>query len=444
MENKKRGKGIPVVAVVGRPNVGKSTLFNRLIGKRQAITDPMPGVTRDPVEGEYSFGKRTVRLIDTGGFKIGNEGLDGLVTKRSIDVLKDADLILFLMDVTSVTPEDEAFAQILRNYSEKILLGVNKVDNPEREADVWNFYSFGFDHVIALSAAHGIGISELEEKFEMLLDFDSGSYSESVLDADIKIALLGKPNTGKSTLINKLIGKEASIVSDIPGTTRDVVEGRFEYRHIAYRVMDTAGIRKKKRVGANVEYYSVHRAIKTIEEADVVLLMIDAVEGLGEQDKKIATQIVKKGRGVILVLNKWDLVRDLPNQMEAIRDRTRFLFPVLGFAPMVSLSAKTGDGIKNLLDEVYKVWKQLHYRVETSVLNGALKRWVEKKEPPRFRKGRYKILYGTQTGINPVHFVFFVNRKKNFPESYLQYIKNNIRSELGFSSIPLEMELKER
>ncbi len=444
MENKIAAQGIPVVAVVGRPNVGKSTLFNRLIGKRQSITDPTPGVTRDPVEGDYTFGERTVRLVDTGGFKVEREGIDAQVTQKSIDVLKRADLVLFLMDVTLVTPEDEAFAQILRNYSEKILLGVNKVDNPEREADVWNFYSFGFDHVIGLSAAHGIGISELEEKFEELIDFDKPRESGTLSEADIKIALLGKPNTGKSTLINRLIGKETAIVSDIPGTTRDVVEGRFEYRHIHYRVMDTAGIRKKKRVGENVEYYSVNRAIKTIEEADVVLLMIDAVEGLGDQDKKIATQIVKKGRGVILILNKWDLVQALPNQMEAIEDRTRFLFPILEFAPMFPLSAVTGEGLEKVLDAVYKVWKQLNYRIETSALNSALKRWVEKTEPPRFNKGRYKILYGTQTGTNPVHFILFVNRKKNFPESYQQYIKNNIRSELGFSSIPIEVELRER
>ncbi len=432
------------MAVVGRPNVGKSTLFNRLVGKRQAITDPTPGVTRDPVEGRYSFGKRTLRLIDTGGFKIERQGIDGQVTEKSLEVLKKADLILFLMDVTLVTPEDEAFAHILRSYSDKILLCVNKVDNLEREGDVWNFYSFGFDHVIGLSSAHGRGISELEEKFEELLDFDQEREEETSPEADIRIALLGKPNTGKSTLINRLIGSETSIVSDIPGTTRDVVEGRFEYRHTRYRVMDTAGIRKKKRVGENVEYYSVNRAIKTIDDTDVVLLMIDAVEGLGDQDKKIAAQIVKKGRGVILVLNKWDLVQDIPNQMEAISDRTRFLFPILGFAPMLPLSAVQGKGVEKLLDEVYKVWKQLNFRVDTSVLNSALKKWVEKTEPPRFRKGRYKILYATQTGTNPVHFILFVNRKRNFPESYLQYIKNSIRSELGFTSIPVEVELKER
>jgi len=440
----KTKNNIPVVAVVGRPNVGKSTLFNRLIGKRQAITDPTSGVTRDPVEGEYSFNDKTLKLIDTGGFKITHSSLDDQITNRSLKVLGDADLVLFVMDVTLITPEDEAFAEVLRKYSDRVLLVVNKVDNPEREAEVWNFFSFGFKEVIGVSAAHGMGISELEDKFEELLDFEEERERVPEIPADIKIALLGKPNTGKSTLVNRMLGKEASIVSDIPGTTRDVIEGRFEYRHKIYRVMDTAGIRKKKRVGQNVEYYSVNRAIKTIEEADVVLLMVDAVEGLGDQDKKIATQIVKKGRGVILVLNKWDLIKELPNQMEAIKDRTRFLFPILGFAPMVPLSALTGEGTEMLFNQIYTVWNQLNLRIDTSSLNNALKQWVKKTEPPRFHGGRYKILYATQTGINPVYFLLFVNRKKSFPESYLQYIKNSIRSELGFSSIPIEMELKER
>ncbi len=437
-------KGLPVVAVVGRPNVGKSTLFNRLIGKRQSITDSTPGVTRDPVEGIYDLGHHKVKLIDTGGFKVDQTGLDEQVTNKSLSVLEGADLIVFLMDVTETTGEDEAFAKILRKYSDKILLVVNKVDSEKREADVWNYYSYGFDNVVGVSAAHGIGISEFIDKLEELIDFEAERAVDEIAEPDIRIALLGKPNTGKSTLINRLLEKDVAIVSDIPGTTRDVIEGRFKYKHKVYRVLDTAGIRKKKKVGENVEYYSVNRAIKTIEHSDVVLLMIDAVEGLGDQDKKIATQIVKKGCGVVLVLNKWDMVKEIPNQMEAIQDRTKFLFPVLSFAPLVPLSAVTGEGVDNLFKQVYKVWNQLNHRVDTSTLNSALKRWVERTEPPRFKGGRYKILYGTQVSSNPVKFILFINKKRGFPESYLQYIKNNIRSELGFSSIPLEVELKER
>ncbi|MCK5198536.1 MAG: ribosome biogenesis GTPase Der [Spirochaetales bacterium] len=436
--------GLPVVAVIGRPNVGKSTLFNRMVGRRQAITDPTPGVTRDPVEADYSFGNRTVRLIDTGGYKVEQEGLDALVSSRSLEIMEHADLVLLLMDVMEITPEDEALVKILRKISKKVLVVVNKVDHQGRESDVWNFYSLGFEHIIGMSAEHGLGMTELDEKLEELIDFDIKREQNDISEHQIAIAIMGKPNTGKSTLTNRLLGRTASIVSDIPGTTRDVVEGTFEHSRKFYKVLDTAGIRRKKKVGENVEYYSVNRAFQSIEESDVVLLMIDAVDGLADQDKKIAAQIVKNGRGVILVLNKWDKLKDVPNQMEAVKDRIKFLFPVLAFAPIIPISALSGEGVEDLLKQVYKVWKQLNKRVETARVNEALKRWTENQEAPRHSRGRYKVMYGTQIRTNPVHFVFFVNRKTGFPDSYLQYITNNIRKDLGFSSVPLRMEVKER
>ena len=436
--------GLPVVAVIGRPNVGKSTLFNRMLGKRKAITDPTPGVTRDPIEGTYSFDNRSVKLIDTGGYKVEQEGLDSLVSNRSIEVMEGADLVLFLMDVMEITPEDEALMKILRKYSKKVVVVVNKVDHQGREAEVWNYYSLGFDHVVGMSAEHGLGLTELDEKLEELIDFDIKRENKDKREHQISLAIMGKPNTGKSTLTNRLLGRNASIVSDIPGTTRDVVEGTFDHSNKVYKVLDTAGIRRKKKVGENVEYYSVNRAFKSIEEADVVLLMIDAVDGLADQDKKIAAQIVKKGRGVILVLNKWDKLKEIPNQMEAVKDRIKFLFPILSFAPVVPISALTGEGVDKVLTQVNNVWNQLNKRVETARLNEALKRWTENQEPPRHSTGRFKLLYGTQFKANPVQFIFFVNRKNRFPDSYLQYITNNIRKDLGFSSIPLHVDLKEK
>lgn len=436
--------GLPVVAVVGRPNVGKSTLFNRMLGERKAITDPTPGVTRDPIEGIYNFDDRSIRLVDTGGYKVEQEGLDSLVTNRSIEVMEGADLVLFLMDVMEITPEDESLMKLLRKYSKKVLVVVNKVDNQSREAEVWNFYSLGFNHVVGMSAEHGLGLTELDEKLEELIDFDIKREKDSNLQHQISLAIMGKPNTGKSTLTNRLVGREASIVSDIPGTTRDVVEGSFKSGEKVYRVLDTAGIRRKKKVGENVEYYSVNRAFKSIDEADVVLLMIDAIEGLADQDKKIAAQIVKKGRGVILVLNKWDKLKDIPNQMEAVKDRIKFLFPILSFAPVVPISALTGEGVDKVLDQVNTVWSQLNKRIDTSRVNEALNRWTENQEPPRHSRGRFKLLYGTQTKANPVQFLFFINRKNGFPNSYLQYIINNIRKDLGFSSIPLQVDIKEK
>ena len=436
--------GLPVVAVIGRPNVGKSTLFNRMLGQRKAITDPTPGVTRDPIEGIYNFDNRSVRLVDTGGYKIEQEGLDFLVSKRSLEIMESSDLVLFLMDVMEITPEDEALMKILRKYSKKVLVVVNKVDHPGREADVWNYYSLGFNHVVGMSAEHGLGLTELDEKLEELIDFDIKREKEDTSESLISLAVMGKPNTGKSTLTNRLLGRSASIVSDIPGTTRDVVEGSFDHSGKLFRVLDTAGIRRKKKVGENVEYYSVNRAFKSIDEADVVLLMIDAVEGLADQDKKIAAQIVNKGRGVILVLNKWDKLKDVPNQMEAVKDRVRFLFPILSFAPIVPISALTGEGVDKILNQVTIIWNQLNKRVETARLNEALKRWTSNQEPPRHSSGRFKVSYGTQVKANPVHFIFFINRKKGFPDSYLQYIINNIRKDLGFSSIPLQVDIKEK
>ncbi|RKX87721.1 MAG: ribosome biogenesis GTPase Der [Spirochaetes bacterium] len=436
--------GLPVVAVIGRPNVGKSTLFNRMLGKRKAITDPTPGVTRDPIEGIYSFDNRSVRLIDTGGYKVEQEGLDSLVSNRSLEVMEGADLVLFLMDVMEITPEDEALIKILRKYSKKVLVVVNKVDNQGREAEVWNYYSLGFDHVVGMSAEHGLGLTELDEKLEEIIDFDLIRENNDTPVHKISLAIMGKPNTGKSTLTNRLLGRTASIVSDIPGTTRDVVEGTFGQSGIVYKVLDTAGIRRKKKVGENVEYYSVNRAFKTIDEADVVLLMIDAIEGLADQDKKIAAQIVKKGRGVILVLNKWDKLKEIPNQMEAVKDRIKFLFPILSFAPVVPISALTGEGVDKVLNQVKNVWNQLNKRIDTARVNEALKRWTENQEPPRHSRGRFKLLYGTQIKANPVQFLFFINKKNGFPDSYVQYIINNIRKDLGFSAIPMQVDIKEK
>lgn len=430
---------LPKVAVVGRPNVGKSTLFNRLIGHRKAITDPTPGVTRDPVEARWTTDNGQVMLIDTGGYKLDQEGLDSLVTLRSLNTLKDADCILLVLDVTEMTPEDESFMEHLRPYSDRVVVAVNKVDHESRESLVHNFYAYGFDRIVGISAAHGRGFGELEEAVLELLPELTESEEE---EPAIRLAILGKPNTGKSTLVNRLCGSERSIVSDIPGTTRDVVEGEFSYKHTLYRVLDTAGIRRKGKVTDQVEYYSVNRAIAAIEGADIVFLMVDSQSGLSDQDKKITNLAVRRGRGVILVLNKWDLMSGMPNEGQAVEDRVRFLFPMLEFAPLVRISAKEGEGIDELLNSAYKVWKQLHHRVETGELNRKLAEWTEHYNPPRDSRGQYRTKYITQVSVNPVGFTLFVNRPKGFPPGYLQYLKNRLRKDLGFSLIPLDIHIK--
>jgi len=435
--------GLPKIAIAGRPNVGKSTLFNRLIKKRKAITDPTPGVTRDPIEGRYVISGVPIRLVDTGGYKLENEGFDELVTKKSLETAAEADLILLVLDVSEITPEDESFIQMLRPYSEKVFLIINKIDSPEREDLIWNFYSYGFDKVLGVSATHGKGIAEMEEEIISYLESREFDYTEISDPIDIRLAILGKPNAGKSTLTNALLGQDKSIVSDIPGTTRDVIEGAFKYKGKNFQVLDTAGIRKKKKVAENVEYYSVNRAIRTIDDSDVVVLMIDSEEGLTDQDKKIADHVVKKGKGILLVLNKWDLKPDIPNLEEAEKDKIRYFFPILDFAPVLNISAKEKTGIKELLNKVIQVQTQRLNRIDTGRLNQALADWIEQNPAPSVKGRSRKVRYITQVSADPVSFVYFVNRKKGFPQSYVEYITNRIRRDFGFHHIPLIVDVRE-
>lgn len=444
MTSSSTNKILPRIVIVGRPNVGKSTLFNRILKKRRAITDPTPGVTRDVLEEKAVIAGREVLLVDTGGYKVDRDDqFDEQVSEKSLNVLHDADLILFILDVNEVSGEDEAYIEHLRPYMGKTLLIANKVDYMEKEPEIYNLYSLGFEHLVGISATHGRFIQEMEDKILSMIDFENLK-ERADHQPDIRIAILGKPNAGKSTLANALTGKEDSIVSPIAGTTRDVVTGHFEYQNQSFRVLDTAGIRKKKRVVQDVEYYSVNRAIKSINQADVVFLMIDVEEGLSEQDKKIAHQIVKKGKGVILVLNKWDLKKDVKNEFKAVEDRMRFLFPILDFSPIIPISALKGKGLKELLDMVILIRKQMTNRIETPVLNDALAEWVDFTPIPQVKSKNFKIRYITQVSSDPVEFVLFVNREKLFPASYVRYIKNQIKKEFGFNKIPFTVELKER
>ncbi|MGH4038513.1 MAG: ribosome biogenesis GTPase Der [Sphaerochaeta sp.] len=436
-------KKMPVVTIIGRPNVGKSTLFNRLIGKRLAITDPTPGVTRDPIPSRCLIGNHFITLIDSGGVKQELEGLDDLVSQKSLSLIDKSDVIIFMLDCMEITAEDEMLIEYLRPYTDKVLLVVNKIDGPRREDLLWEYYSYGYQRVIGISAEHGNNIDTLEETLLGILELEELDEPEDEPET-VKIAILGKPNTGKSTLTNLLVGNDVSIVSDIAGTTRDVVRGAFNYKGTDFTVLDTAGIRRKSKVGEDVEYYSVNRAIKTIDEADVVLLMIDSQIGLSDQDKKIANLIVRRGKGIIMVINKIDELEGIENEVSAIKDKIRFFFPILSFAPISAISALEGQGIPAMLDTVWSVWRQLNKRISTNVINNALKDWTESYTPPRGSLGHYKVMYGTQVSVTPVRFLFFVNRLKDFPEIYEKYLKNAIRKDLGFSQIPVEISLRER
>ncbi|MFZ3109691.1 MAG: ribosome biogenesis GTPase Der [Rectinemataceae bacterium] len=438
-----RYENLPLVALVGRPNVGKSTLFNRLLHKRRSITDPTPGVTRDPIEEEYLIPDTDLRcrLADTGGFKLEREGLDDLVVARTMSLLARADLILFIVDATEITPEDEEFAELLRPLSKQLILVVNKADSAERDALVWSHLRWGFPDVLFISAEHNRNIDDLIEAIRARLDF-SGVRAVDVERADIRIAIMGKPNTGKSSLLNLLLGEEKSIVSDVPGTTRDIVEGRFTWKGRGIIVLDTAGIRRKKKVTDNVEYYSVTRSISVVTRADIILLMIDAKEGLTEQDKKIAAFAVDEGRGVIFVLNKWDLMPDIKNSFEASKDKLRYFFGQMAYAPVVAISAKEGTGLDKLMNGVISMYARLTKRVETSKLNKAVGEWIETTPPPIGLRTKFKLRYAVQTSQNPQKFCFFVTRPDLVPDSYLSFLKNKVREEFQLDTIPVGLDLK--
>jgi GTP-binding protein len=439
-------RNLPVVVLAGRPNVGKSTLFNRLLHKRRAITDPTPGVTRDPVGTDTFIAGKPLRLIDTGGFKLDRERsladtLDDLVVGRTLETIEGAALVVLILEAGVLTPEDEEFIRILRPLRDRLLVAVNKTEGGRREADAWNLLSYGFERVFMISAEHGDNVGELEEAIISRLDF-SRVELDTAESRPIRLALVGKPNTGKSTLSNRLTASGASIVSDIPGTTRDVVEGEFFYKNRRFLVLDTAGIRRKSKVTENVEYYSVNRAIKTMDEADVVILLIDAREGLAEQDKKIAALAHEKGRGIILALNKWDTMPGVKNSFTAAADRTRFLFPKMDYAPIVALCALDGAGVEELLAAAVRMYAQLNKRVETAPLNQALERWLEEYPPPIGPRTRFKVKYAVQVSDNPVKFVFFVSRPGAVGEAYVSYLRNRIRKDLGYSLIPIGIELR--
>jgi GTP-binding protein len=435
------------VAILGRPNVGKSTLFNALIGRRRAITHSDPGVTRDSVEAETLFSGRRILLIDTGGYRVERDEMDELVAAKSLQAARNADLALLVLDATETNAEDETYIEKLRALEEKLILVVNKVDTPDRESLVWNFHSYGFPHVVGVSAAHRRSLEDLKELVVRLLGPEAAGEAPqgegAALTGDaVRVAVLGKPNSGKSSLSNLLLGEDKSIVSSMPGTTRDVVEGRFTYRGRTFRLLDTAGIRRKSRVKDSIEYYSVSRALESVREADVVLLLVDSAEGLSDQDKKIAAYAVDQGRGIVLVMSKWDLVSGGKKSEEREAERIRFFFPVLHFAPIVPVSSLVKSGVKRLLETALELHEQLTRRVGTGRLNQSIQEWVTRYPLP-VRGKNYKIRFATQVKVNPVRFVVFVNRIAGFPMAYTQYLENCIRRDLGFSKIPVAVEIRQ-
>ena len=415
--------------------------------RRLAIVDPTPGVTRDPVEGTAMINGKPVHIVDTGGYKLQrDEGtmeavLDELVVERSLEMIEKADVILLLLEAGQITGEDEEFIIQLRPHWNKVIAAVNKTEGGKNESVSWNYAQFGFKNLFFISAEHGDNISDLSKCLVSKLDF-SNVREITEEEIPIRIALMGKPNTGKSTLSNRLTHSNASIVSDYAGTTRDTVEGGFSYGGKNFIVLDTAGIRRKARVHENVEYYSVNRAIKTLDRCDIVFLMIDAQEGLSEQDKKICSLAFERGRGIIFILNKWDTQEQDRKTFRKTREWINIMFGQMEYAPILPLSALNGTGIKDLLNEAIEIYKQLNHKVETAALNMALKDWLFKYPPPASKTAHFKIRYMTQKSTNPVNFLIFATRPEVVPETYITFLKNRIREDLGFDKIPVQLEMK--
>ncbi len=432
-----------VVAVVGRPNVGKSTFVNRLVGARQSIVDDLPGVTRDRLYFDVVWQNKEFTVIDTGGIIPGDEDeiMLNIFTQAKI-ACEEADSIIFLVDgKDGVNPIDYDIANILRQSEKPVFLAVNKIDSPERIAMLADFYSLAIGDPMPISALHGSGgVGDLLE--EITKDFPSDEeYEKSEL---IKIAIVGKPNAGKSSIVNALLGEDRVIVSDISGTTRDSIDSKVKYEGEEFILVDTAGIRKKAKVDWGVEKFAVDRAIRAIRDCDVAVLVVDALEGLTDQDKKISQTVVDAGKGMIIAVNKWDLVEKDTTSTVKYQQKLLNDAPFLSNFPMLFVSAKTKQRLVNIYKTAKDVWAQCTKRLSTSILNKILLEALA-MNPPTTKKGKkLRILYATQVRTAPPSFIMFVNNEDLVQESYKRYLENKLREAAGFFGTPIRMNFKER
>lgn len=434
----------PVVALVGRPNVGKSTLFNKLIGKRISIVDDTPGVTRDRIYGECEWRNRKISLIDTGGIETAKteDVITNEIRRQSEFAIELADVIVFVVDVKSgLVSSDKEIAGILKKSGKPVVLCANKSDNVGTpDYNFYEFYNLGLGDPIQVSSVHGHGTGDLlDEIFRNLPDFNSEE------DEDfISVAIIGKPNVGKSSLINYISGYERSIVSDIAGTTRDTIDTKISNKFGNYNFIDTAGIRRQSKINEKIEKYSVIRAKLAVERSDVCIIMIDAQEGATEQDTKIAGLAHEAGKGCIILVNKWDAISKDDKTMDNYMKKLKEDFSFMPYAPILFASAKTGQRIDNIFECINKVLEFNSMRISTGTLNDVLARAVIKTPPPTHKGKRLKIYYMTQVGIKPPTFVFFVNKAELFHFSYQHYIENNLRQTFGFTGTSIKFVIREK
>ncbi|NLM73739.1 MAG: ribosome biogenesis GTPase Der [Clostridiaceae bacterium] len=434
----------PIVAIVGRPNVGKSTFFNYLIGQRISIIEDTPGVTRDRIYGESEWRGRSFTIIDTGGLEPHS---DDYIKKQMLQqaqiAIDTADVILLMVDAKSgMTAADQDVATMLRKTKKPVLVVVNKVDSiGELPPEVFEFYNLGMGEIFPISSIHGLGMGELLDA--IYENFPEEKESEEDEDV-IKVAIIGKPNVGKSSIINRILGENRVIVSNIPGTTRDAIDTYYEIDGKRYMFIDTAGIRRQSRINENIEKYSIIRSWAAVDRADVCIIMIDAQEGVTEQDTKIAGYAHEKGKASIIAINKWDAVEKETGTLENYRKQVYQDLEFMDYAPVVFVSAKTGQRINRLLELIDFVYDQAVLRVQTGVLNDVLNDAVAMVQPPSDKGKRLKIYYMTQTGVKPPTFILFVNNKELLHFSYERYLKNTLRNNFGFEGTPINFIVREK
>ena len=430
---------LPIVAIVGRPNVGKSTLFNKIAGSRIAIIEDTPGVTRDRLYEEVSYMNKPFYLVDTGGIDLADEKFNDEIKVQAEIAINEADVVIFVVDAKEgITSNDLVVRDILRRSNKKIVVAVNKIDNKDSYDNLYDFYELGFDNYIPISAIHNTGYIELMD--EVTSEFKTKEEKEE--DPRLKIAIIGRPNVGKSSLTNAILNEERVVVSNVAGTTRDSINTVFKYHDEEFVLIDTAGMRKKGKVYESVEKYSLFRSMNSIDKSDICLLVIDAEDGIKEHDKHIAGYAIERGKGLIIVVNKWDTVENA--NISEFKRIVRSEFQFATYAPVVFLSALTKKRIHTLMPEVLKVNENINREIKTSVLNEVIEDAYSLNPAPSYKGKRLKIYFVSQTGIKPPKFTFRVNSKGLVHFSYERYLENKLRENFELEGTPIVLKFKNR